>query len=175
MSIESVMLSNDFILCWPLLLLSIFPSIKVFSNALALHIRWPKYWSFNFNISLPMNIQDWFPLQLNGLISLLSKRLSRLFSSTTNWKYQFFVCVLRHVYGPTPTFIYYLWKNHSFDYMDLCWQSDISAFYTDSILLLVSAILIFYISSWLSLQRLYISKNLSIFSWVSILLAYNCS
>ena len=53
MSIESVMSSNHFILCHPFLLLpSIFPSIRVFSNDLALHIRWPKYWSFHFSISL---------------------------------------------------------------------------------------------------------------------------
>ena len=52
MSIESVMPSNHLILCYPLLLLpSIFPSIRVFSNESALHIRWPKYWSFSFNIS----------------------------------------------------------------------------------------------------------------------------
>ena len=52
MSIESVMPSNHLILCCPLLLLpSIFPSIRVFSNESALHMRWPKYWSFSFNIS----------------------------------------------------------------------------------------------------------------------------
>ena len=51
MSIESVMPSIHFILCYPLLLLSIFPIIRVFSNELALLIRWPKYWSFNYNIS----------------------------------------------------------------------------------------------------------------------------
>ena len=52
MSIESVMLSNHLILCHPFLLLpSIFPSIRVFSNESALHIRWPKYWSFTFNVS----------------------------------------------------------------------------------------------------------------------------
>ena len=52
MSIESVMPSNHFILCHPLLLLpSIFPGIRVFSNESALRIRWPKYWSFSFNIS----------------------------------------------------------------------------------------------------------------------------
>ena len=52
MSIESVMPSNHLILCYPLLLLpSIFPSIRVFSNESALHIRWPKYWSFSFSIS----------------------------------------------------------------------------------------------------------------------------
>ena len=50
--IESVMTSNHFILCHPLLLPSIFPSIRVFSNESALCIRWPKYWSFSFNISL---------------------------------------------------------------------------------------------------------------------------
>ena len=53
MSIESVMPSNHLILCHPLLILpSIFPSIRVFSNELVLHIRWPKYWSFSFSISL---------------------------------------------------------------------------------------------------------------------------
>ena len=52
MSIESMMPSNHLILCHPLLLLpSIFPNIRVFSNESALHIRWPKYWSFSFNIS----------------------------------------------------------------------------------------------------------------------------
>ena len=62
MSIESVMPSNHLILCHPLLLLpSVFPSIKVFSNELALHIRWPKYWSFSFSIS-PSN-------EYSGLIS----------------------------------------------------------------------------------------------------------
>ena len=59
MSIESVMPSNHLILCCPLLLLpSIFPSIRVFSSELALHIRWPKYWSFSFNIS-PSNEYSW--------------------------------------------------------------------------------------------------------------------
>ena len=57
---------------------SIFPSIRHFPNELALCIRWPKYWSFN--ISLPMNIQDWIPLELTGLISLQSKGLSKVFS-----------------------------------------------------------------------------------------------
>ena len=63
LSIESVIPSNHLILCRPLLLLSsIFPNIRVFSNDLALHIRWPKYWSFSFNIS-PSN-------EYSGLISL---------------------------------------------------------------------------------------------------------
>ena len=62
MSVESVMPSNHLILCYPLLLLpSVFPSIRVFSNELALHIRWPKYWSFSFSMS-PLN-------EYSGLIS----------------------------------------------------------------------------------------------------------
>ena len=51
MSVEPVMPSNHLILCCPLLLPSVFPSIRVFSGELALHIRWPKYWSFSFNMS----------------------------------------------------------------------------------------------------------------------------
>ena len=91
LSIESMMPSNHLILCHPLLLLpSIFPSIRVFSNELALCIRWPKYWSFSFTIVLPINIQEWFPLGLTGLISLQSKGLSRVFSSTITRKHQFF-------------------------------------------------------------------------------------
>ena len=91
MSVKSIMRSNHLILCCPLLLLhSIFPSIRVFSNKLALCIRWPKYWRFSFSISPTMNIQGWFPLWLTGLISFPSKGLSRDFSSTTVHKYQFF-------------------------------------------------------------------------------------
>ena len=80
------------IFCHPLFLLpSIVPSIRVFSNESALCIRWPKYWSFSFSISiLSMNIQDWFPLRLTSLISLQSKWLSRVFSSTTVGKHRFF-------------------------------------------------------------------------------------
>ena len=59
-------------------------------HELALHIRWPKYWSFSFSISPSNEIQSWFPLGLSGLISLLSKWLSRVFSNTTVWKPQFF-------------------------------------------------------------------------------------
>ena len=79
MSIESVILFNHLILCYPLILCpSIFPNVRVFSNELAPHIRWPKYWSFNF----PINIQSQFPLGLTALI-LQSKGLSGVFSSTT--------------------------------------------------------------------------------------------
>ena len=91
MSIESAMPSNHLILCCPLLLLpSIFPSIRVFSNESALRMRWPKYWSFSFNISLPMNTQAWSPLGWTGWIFLQSKGLSRVFSNTTVQKHPFF-------------------------------------------------------------------------------------
>ena len=87
-SIEFVMPSNHFILCWPLLLLpSLFLSIRVFSNELAVPIGGQ---SIGASASiLPVNIQDWFPLGWTGLI-LLSKGLSRIFSSTTVQKHQFF-------------------------------------------------------------------------------------
>ena len=67
---------------------ALIPSIRIFSNESALHIRWP---SIGASVSvLPVNIQSWFPLQLTGLISLLSKGLSRVFSNTTVQKHQFF-------------------------------------------------------------------------------------
>ena len=91
MSIKSVMPSNHLALCHPLLLLpSIFPSIRVSSSESVLLIRWSKYYSFSFSISLPMDIQDWSPLGLTCLISLQSKGFSRVFSNTTVQKQQFF-------------------------------------------------------------------------------------
>ena len=88
-SIESVMPSNHLILCYPLLLvLSTFPSIRVFSNELALRIRWPKYWSFSSSPSRELSRLisfriDWFDL-------LAVQELSRVFSNTTAQKHQFF-------------------------------------------------------------------------------------
>ena len=90
MSIESVRLSYHLILCQPLLLPTVFPRIRVFSNESAIHIRWPKYWSFSCSISPSNKYSGWFPLRLITLISLQSKGLSRVFSSTTIWKHQFF-------------------------------------------------------------------------------------
>ena len=126
MSIESVIQSNNLILCRPLLLLpSIIMSIRVFSNVSVLHIRWPKYWSFNFNIS-PSN-------EYSGLISFrtdlisLHPRDSQESSSTPQFK-SINSLVLSLLYGPARTSIHDYWKNHSFDYTDFCWQSNISAF-----------------------------------------------
>ena len=91
LSTESVMPSNHLILCRPLILLSsIFLSIRVFSNESTLCIRWPSIGASVSASVLPMNIQDWFPLGLTGLISLLSKGLSRVFSNTTNWRQELF-------------------------------------------------------------------------------------
>ena len=89
MSIESVT-PNHLILCHPLLLSSIFPSISVFSNESALRIRWPKYWSFSFSISPSNEHPDWSPLGWTGWISFQFKGLSRVFSNTTVQKHQFF-------------------------------------------------------------------------------------
>ena len=90
MSIESVMPSDHLILCRPLLLPSIFPSIRVFSNESVVHIRGQSTGGSASASVLPMNIRGWFPLELTGLISLLSMGLPRVFSSTTIWKHQFF-------------------------------------------------------------------------------------
>ena len=127
MSIESMMPSNHLIPCRPLLLLpSIFPSIRGFSNKSALRIRWPKYWSFSFSISPSNEHPGLISFRMAGWISLQSKGLSRVFSNTTVQKHQFLM--LSFLYGPTLTSIHDYWKNHSFDYTDLWWQSDIFAF-----------------------------------------------
>ena len=121
-----VMPSNHLILCCPLLLPSVFPSIRVFSNESVLWIRLPKYWVSASASVLPMNIQDWFPLGLTGLISC-SPRDSQESSPTPQFK-SINSSALSFVYGLTLTSIHDYWKNHSFDYMDLCQQSAVSAF-----------------------------------------------
>ena len=106
MSIESVMPSKHLILCCPLLLLpSVFPSIRVFPNDL-LFASGGQSIGASVSVSvLPVNIQNWFPLELTGLISLKSKGLSRVFFSTTVQKHQFFsawqrsFCFLIHCLG----------------------------------------------------------------------------
>ena len=105
--------SNHLILSCPLLLKpSVFPSIRVFSNESALHIRWPKYCSFIFTSVLPMNTQDWSPLGWIGWISLLSKGLSKVFS-TPQFK-SINSSVLSFLYSPTLTSIHDYWKTIAF-------------------------------------------------------------
>ena len=126
MSIESVMPSNHLILCHLLLLLpSICPSIKVFSNELSICIRWPKYWSFSFSISLPMSIQDWFQDWL--VWSPCYLRHSQECSPALQFE-SINSSVLSLLYGLALTSIHDYWKDCSFDYMDFCWQSDVFAF-----------------------------------------------
>ena len=108
-STESVMPSNHLVLCPPLLLLpSIFPSIRVFSNESVLPIRWPKYWGFS--AVLPVNIQGWFPLGLTGLTARDSQE-----SSPTPQLESINSLVLSLAYSPTLISIHDDWKNHSFE------------------------------------------------------------
>ena len=100
MSIDSVMPSSHRNLCHPLLLPpSIFPSIRVFFNESSLCIRWPKYWSFSFSINPSNGYSGLIPLGWTCWVSLQSKGLPRVFSSTTVQKHQFF--------GTRPS----LWSN----------------------------------------------------------------
>ena len=125
MSIKSVMPSNHLILFHPLLLPSIFPSIRVISNESVLCIRWPKYFSFSIN---PLNEYsglisfriDWFDLfAVQGTLkSLLQHHSSK---ASIHQQSAFFIV-------PTLTSIQDYWKNHSFDYVDFCQQSNVSAF-----------------------------------------------
>ena len=90
-SIESVIPSNHLILCNPLLFLpSIFPSIRIFSNESVLHIRWPKYWGFSFSISPSNEYSGLISFRIDWFDLLAVQRLSRVFSSTTIQKHQFF-------------------------------------------------------------------------------------
>ena len=123
--IELVMPSNHLILCSPLLRQSsIFPSIRVFSNQSVLHTGWPKYWNFSISpsneysglISFRMDCLDLLDIQ-GTLKSSPAPRFKSINSS-----------VLSFLYGPTLTSIHDYWKNHTFDYVDLCQQSNVSAF-----------------------------------------------
>ena len=127
LSTELMMPSSHLVLCHPLLLLpSVSPSIRVF----------PMYWLFasdgqSIGASastsiLPMNIQVWFLLGLTGLISLLSKRLSRVFPTPQLESINSLALSL--LSGSVLTSIHDYWKIHSFDYTNLSWQSDVSAF-----------------------------------------------
>ena len=117
MSIESVMPSNHLVLCYHLLLPpSIFPSIRVFSNESALHIRWPKFWSLSFSISSSNEYLGLISFRIDCFDLLAVQRtlesLLQYHSSSIN------LLALSLLYGPTLTFIHDYWKNHSFDYMD---------------------------------------------------------
>ena len=116
MSTELVMLSKHLILCRPLLLLlSVFPRIKVFSSESALFIRWSKFWSFIFSISPSNEYSGLISFRIDCLISLWSKGLSRVFNTIAQ-KHQFFGAqpALRskfHIHA-------FYWSNHNLDYTD---------------------------------------------------------
>ena len=127
MPIKSVMLSNNLIFCHPLLLLpTIPPSIRVFSNELTLHMRWPKYWSFSFSIS-PYNEHP-------GLTSFRVDKLDLLAVQGTlksllqhHSSKSLIVLTLSFLHSPTLTSIHDHWKNYNLDQRDLCWQSHVFA------------------------------------------------
>ena len=127
MSIELVMPPNHLILYRPLLLLpSIFQSNRVFSNQSVLHISWPKYWIFRFSIS-PSNEYSGLIFFRIGWLDLLAVQgtLKSLLQHHSK-KHQFFGA--QPFYDPILTSICDYWKNHSFDYMNLCQPNDVSAF-----------------------------------------------
>ena len=114
-SIESVMPSNHLILCRPLLLLpSIFPSVRVFSNESTLHIRWPKYLSFSFNNSSANEYSGLISFRMDWLDLLAVPRDSQESSPTPQFKSINF-SPLSFFYSPTLTSIHDYWKNHSLD------------------------------------------------------------
>ena len=105
MSIESMMPSNHLILCHPFPFLpSVFPNIKVFFNESALCTRWPNGASASASV-LPMKIQGWFPLGWTGLITLLFKKLSRVFSSIVTYIniyiYILYICIFYKLHTHT--------------------------------------------------------------------------
>ena len=114
--------SSHLILCHPFLLLpSIFPSIRVFSNELALCIRLPKYWSLSYCISPSNEYSELISLRIEwfGFLSVQGTQES---SPTPQFE-SINSLMLILLYGPTLTSIRDYWKNCNFDYMDLCWQS----------------------------------------------------
>ena len=127
MSVVSAMPSNHLILCRPLLLPSVFSSIRVFSNDSALRIRRSKYWSFSFSNSpsseysrlISFSIGSFDLLVIQGTLKSLLQHHS--LKASVPGHSAFFM-------GPTLTSIHDYWKNHSFDYMELFQQSDVSDF-----------------------------------------------
>ena len=110
MSIELVMPSNHLILCCPLLLLpSIFPSIRVFSNESVLCIRWPKYWSFSFSISPSNKYSGLISFRIDWLDLLAVQEIQE--SAPTPQFKSINSLVLSFLNGPTLTFIRDYWKN----------------------------------------------------------------
>ena len=118
-SIRLVMPSNHLVLCRPFLLPSIFPSIRVFSNKSALHIRWPKYWSFIFSISTSNEYSGLISFRMDWLNLLAVQGSIKSLLQHHNSKASILRCSA-FFYSLTLTSIHDYWKNHSLDEMDLC-------------------------------------------------------
>ena len=127
MSIESVMPSNHLILSHPLLLPSVFPSIRVFSNELTHHIRWPKYWSFSFSISSTNEYSGLISFRMDWFDLLVVQETLKSLLHITVQRHQLFA--LSFLHSPILTSIHDHWENHSFDSKDLCLQSNVCALY----------------------------------------------
>ena len=128
LSMSLVMLSNILILCHPLLLLpSIFPSLRVFSNESVICIRWAKHWSFSFSLSPSNEYSGLIPFRMDWLDLICSPRDSQESSPTPQFK-SISSLGLSFLYSPTLTCIHDYWKNHYLDWVELCWQSNVSAF-----------------------------------------------
>ena len=129
MLIESVIPSNHLIFCHPLLLRpSIFPASGYFPVSLSLASGGQSTGVSALASVFPMNIQGWFPLGWTGWISLQSKGLSTFNSPPTTQFKIINSLALSFLYSSTLIPIHDHWKNHSLDQMDLCWQSNVSAF-----------------------------------------------
>ena len=127
MPIKSVMPSNHPILCCPLLLPPlIFPSIRVFYNESVLHIRWPKCWRVSFSLSLSNEYSGLISFTMDWL-GLLAVQESQESFPTPQFK-SINSLVLSFLYSPALISYMTTGKKHSFDEMDLCWQSNVSAF-----------------------------------------------
>ena len=112
--------ASHLILCHLLLLLSsVFPSIRVFLNDSALHIRWPKYWSFSFSNSSSNEYSGLVSFRIDWSDLLAVQGVFKSFLQHHSSKHHFFGT--QPSLGPTLTSIHNYWKNHSFDYTDLCW------------------------------------------------------
>ena len=119
MSIKLVMPINHLILRHPLLLPSVFPSIRVFSNESAVRIRWPKYWNFSFSTSPSTEYSGLISLSIDWFALLEVKGTLKESSPTPQFK-SISSLALSFLYSPTLTSIRDYWKNHSFDWMDRC-------------------------------------------------------
>ena len=123
--VQLVIPSNHLVLCCPCLLLtSVFPSIRIFSNEWVLRIRWPKNWSFSISPSSEYSGLISFRIDWLGLLAVQGPLKSfpiPQFKSINS-------LTLKCLYGPTLTSIHDYWKKHRFDYMDLCQQRNVFVF-----------------------------------------------